>query len=63
MISEDRGLSVAQLNSILPVSFWATPSMGKDLYLWAYFHNLAIQTAPAASAQTITQLLLTENPL
>lgn len=37
--------------------------MGKDLYLWAYFHNLAIQTAPAASAQTITQLLLTENPL
>lgn len=40
--SEDRGLSVAELNSILLVSVWATFSMGKDLYLWAYFHNLVI---------------------
>lgn len=37
----DRGLSVAELNSTLPVSFWATSSVEKDLYLWAYSPNLA----------------------
>lgn len=42
MTSGDRGLSVPELNSIFPVSFWTTSSMGKDLYLWAYFHNLAL---------------------
>lgn len=31
MISGDRGLPMAELNSIPPVSFWATSSMGKDL--------------------------------
>lgn len=33
MTSGDRGLSVAELNSIFHVYFWTTSSMGKDLYL------------------------------
>lgn len=54
MTSGDRRLSVAELNSIFPISFWTTSFMGKDLYLWACFHNLAFLNSSAASVQTIT---------
>lgn len=39
MTSGDRGLSVAELHCIPPVSFWATSSMGK---IFTYGHTFII---------------------